>query len=126
MNTTDTTDVQSVRAICLNSSNEFKIKCDYIYGSDALGCMVVLVGKFGNVTASLFRESRRDVVVSVPSSASCYDNVIAFDIEQDGFVTLLPIPGVLIRSCGVGPQCHCRPVEITQQTGQSHNYDQYI
>ena len=119
LNTTDTTDVQTVKAIGLNCSNGFRLKCDFIHGSDAQGCVVVLVGKFDNVTANLFREGSRDVVtvVTEPYAASCYNEVIAFDIEQDGFVTLLPIPGVLIRNCGVSTLCHCMQVQMTQQAG---------
>ena len=72
-----------VRGIGLNSSHAFRIMCDFIHGSDALGCEVVLVCEYDNVTGSLPREgtASRDMVVSVTYAALCYNKVFAFDIE---------------------------------------------
>ena len=37
----DTTDVQTVTVVATENSNEVQIRCDFIPGSDAQGCMVV-------------------------------------------------------------------------------------
>ena len=49
---TDTTDVQMVGAVVL-SDVTFRVQCDFIPGSDAQGCMIVLVGEYNNVSVTL-------------------------------------------------------------------------
>ena len=45
MSYVDTTDVQLVTAVFDQNSDGFLVQCDFIPGSEAQGCMVVLVGK---------------------------------------------------------------------------------
>ena len=85
--------------VLLEKMNALKVQCDFITGSTAQGCMVVLVGELGNMTLTL--ES------SNPSMTKCldpsdkvldYQTVLGFAIEADGAVGSLGIPGELIIS----------------------------
>ena len=79
--------------------NAFKFQCDFIPGSNAQGCMVVLMGEVNNVTVNLMRENLHNVVIiNLTHPLSCYHEIIGFDIESDGSVGTLAIPGVLIRN----------------------------
>ena len=88
----DTTDVQMVTAIMIEKENTFLVYCDFIPGSNAEGCMVLLVGVVNNVTANIERNSSDLLNYSL----SCYHEIFAFDIESDGSVGKLAIPGVLM------------------------------
>ena len=68
-------------------------------GSDATGCMVVLTSEYGQKAQyNLTRNSTISGVLSVTleHSPSCYTGVEAFDIESDGSVGTLPVPGQLV------------------------------
>ena len=91
MTSTDTTDVQHVN-VTLLSDISFRIECVFISGSDAEGCWVVLVGDFHNHTLNLTR-TNNSVITRVDYHVSCYKEVIGFDIESDGSVGTLAIPG---------------------------------
>ena len=41
----DTTDVQAVRVVAMESIDKIRIQCNFIISSDAHGCKVVLVGE---------------------------------------------------------------------------------
>ena len=101
----DTTDVQMVRATVLsNLSNTFRIHCDFISGSDALGCLVILVGKYDNTTITLLRNSTNSEV-NVTESVSCYKGVLGFDIEGDGQIGNLAVPGRLFPDIYSNTKC---------------------
>ena len=51
----DTTDVQKVSAVALDDQHTFIVECEFVPGSDAQGCLVVLVRELGNVTVNLTR-----------------------------------------------------------------------
>ena len=93
----DTTDVQNVTAVPIKSANDVNtvmIQCYFVNGSTAEGCMVVLVGELGNTTENLTRENPyRTINTSLP--LSCYTGVFGYDIESDGSVGTLPVPGVI-------------------------------
>jgi hypothetical protein len=91
----DTTDVQKVSAVALDDQHTFIIECEFIPGSDAQGCLVVLVGESDNITVNLTRSSKV-VTVEVANPPSSYFKVLAFDIERDGSVATLSIPGDII------------------------------
>ena len=85
----------------ITEDKTFRVHCDFISGSDAKGCMVVLVGEEANETMTFMKDRNvttqtNDVQVSNP--LSCYHHVVAFDVEFDGTVGDLPIPGNLERS----------------------------
>ena len=104
----DTTDVQRVVATLSNGINASTLQCEFITGSDATGCMVVLIGEYSQKTQyNLTRNSTISEVLSVTleHSPSCYTGVEAFDIESDGSVGTLPVPGQLM----VYSQAPCTP-----------------
>ena len=93
---TDTTDVQQVQA--KQKNNDVEVQCNFIYDSDARGCMVVLVGDSVNTTVNLTRcgTNSCSALTLHSQSLSCYFEVFAFDIESDGSVGALAISGVLV------------------------------
>ena len=81
-------------------------------GSDAQGCMVLLLSTYNNVTANITRSHHSsksaNATVDVEVPTSCYNEVYAFDIEYDGGIGTLAIPGHLINTMGESnmvPQC---------------------
>ena len=73
------------------------VQCDFVNGSTAVGCMVVLVGQSDNITVNLTREGlntsgriSRDLL-----QTTCITKVFGYDIESDGTVGTLAIEGEL-------------------------------
>ena len=97
-----------IRAVTLEDANAFMLQCSFMNGSDAQGCMVVVVGQFGNATRNLTRNSTHVTgTLNVTHPLSCFSKVFGFDIESDGSVETLAIPGVLMmNSITTGP---CMP-----------------
>ena len=95
MSIIDTTDVQKVSAVALDDQCTFMVECEFIPGSDAQGCLVVLVRELNNVTVNLTRNSRVGTV-KVANSPSSVLKVLAFDVEYNGSVGTLAIPGDII------------------------------
>jgi hypothetical protein len=109
--TIDTTDVQQVEAKQIGS--DIQVQCNFISGSDALGCMVVLVGDAINTTVNVTRCGTRScsVLILNSKSLSCYCEVFAFDIESDGSVGTLSISGELMDE----PICNSSAVSCAQK-----------
>ena len=89
-----TTDVQSVS---VNKENDttYSIRCSYISGSDASGCVFILVGGVEgvvNITGIMNRTSSEGVLIVVPN-IGCYREVLAFDLESDSTTGTLPVRG---------------------------------
>ena len=95
MSTSDTTDVQRVIATLMKNMHNIQVKCDFIPGSDAQGCMVVLMGKFGNITMNITQNS--SWLFKVTNPYSCYHGVLGYDIEPDGSIGTLAVSGVFIQ-----------------------------
>ena len=96
--TTDTTDVRTVNALPVKHQRAFHVHCEFIGGSDAQGCMIVLVGTYDNVTTIITRRESSEsatATVNVAEPATCYHEVYAFDVEHDGGVGTLEVPGWL-------------------------------
>ena len=83
--------------------------CHFLAGSDALGCMVILIGQLSNHTMKLMKKSADSNITEHTEelklkdnslSFSCYNRVVAFDIEYDGSVGTLPVPGYLMSTAG--------------------------
>ena len=100
-----------IRAVPLKGANAFMLQRVFITGTKAQGCMVVLVSEFGNTTWNLTRSSTcNSEIVNVTHPPSSYSEVIAFDIESDGSVGTLAVPGVLVMNASTtGP---CTPGEL--------------
>ena len=68
----------------VKKSEGFLVQCDFIPGSEAQGCMVVLVGESGNTTVNL---TRFDTVAVEFINVTCppinYIRMIGYDIESD-------------------------------------------
>ena len=119
----DTTDVQSVQVVEMNVMGVVKIQCNFLTGSDSGGCVVMLEGEnIDNATIVLTRENdRQDVVIThlLSHPLSCYFHVFAFDIESDGSIGVLPVPGMLQNVKHVAAQhCLTPPNEENSQTGK--------
>ena len=96
----DTTDVQKVSAVVLGDHSDqhaFIVQCEFIIGSDAQGCLVILVGELDNFTLNLTRSSKVTIeTVIVTNPPSSYSKVLAFDVECDGSIGILAVPGDII------------------------------
>ena len=80
----DTADVQLVTAIFDKNRKGYLVQCDFIPGSDAQGCMVVLVGESDNTTVNLTRLSTVAIeFINVTCPHINYKRVIGYDIELD-------------------------------------------
>ena len=80
----DTTDVQLVTVIFDKTSNGFLVQCDFIPGSEAQGCMVVLVGDSDNTTVNLTRSNTVAMeFINVTCPPMDYIRVVGYDIESD-------------------------------------------
>ena len=110
-NYADTTDVQVVKATLIEEANVFTIQCEFITGSDATGCMVVLTG-FIPYHINLTRNPTTNLTISTVTlerPPSCYTGVEAFDIESDGSVGSLTVPGQL----GGRSETPCAPIQTS-------------
>ena len=87
-------------------------------GSNALGCMVVLVSVYHNATVKLTRQNssnnvEKSVIVTYPPS--CYTKVFGYDIENNGDIGNLAVPGELnkIASLNSNSIAECSPEVAT-------------
>ena len=88
--------------MALDGQHSFIVECEFIPGSDAQGCLAILVGELDNVTVNLTRSSSSKVgTVEVANVPSSYFKVVAFDVEHDGSVATLSIPGDIIIADGL-------------------------
>ena len=101
LNFIDTTDVQSITTIHDESRDvvTVTVQCDFIPGSYALGCMVVLVGESENTTLTLTKVSNSTCTLETTelpmNTNSEIIDVLGYDIENDGSIGTLAIPGKL-------------------------------
>ena len=92
-----TIDVQMVQATVRNSVIE--LVCEFIYGSDALGCMIVLVSNCSKVSDEHINLTRNSTSAKVtrqlhfPLNISCFHRVFAYDIDLNGTVSNFSIEG---------------------------------
>ena len=86
--------------------------CDFIPDSDAQGCMVVLLGESENTTVNLTRDDKCTIII-LPLTTFLND-AFGFDIESDGSVGTLAIPGTIISATAGDPLC--LPKKINART----------
>ena len=115
----DTTDVQMVTATAIDGINAFIVHCEFIAGTDAQGCMVVLVGELDNITAYLERNDSK--VLTANNPLSCYHDIFAFDIENDRMNGTLAIPGMLVKNFSFPTPCQMVPIK--GYSGEFLNYN---
>ena len=95
----DTTDVQMIKALVQEDNRRFILQCSFMDDSNAQGCMVVLVSSFGMEKRNLTRSGTQSVeVVNVMHPLSCYSQVYGYDIESDGSLGTLAVPGIIVRN----------------------------
>ena len=117
----DTTDLQKITAVISddggNDAGMVTVRCDFISGSDALGCMVVLVGGLDNttVTVNLTRDGSSACVIEALPSTMTFSHIIGFDIESDGSVGTLQVPGIITMTNSAEFASLCQPNEVTRQ-----------
>ena len=79
--------------MCSREETIYSIQCSYINGSNAKGCIYVLVGMvMGNITGTIRRTSSEGDVVTI-SNIGYYKEVLAYDWESDNTIGILPIRG---------------------------------
>ena len=82
--------------------NTSTIQCEFIMGSTAAGCMVVLTSEKREET-HYYNFTRIQNTTSTASNVtlehlpSCYSGVEAFDIESDGSIGTVAVPGLVMN-----------------------------
>ena len=100
-----------VKVTLIEGTNVSTIQCEFITGSNATGCMVVLTG-FVPYHINLTRNPSTNLTTStviLEHRPSCYTGVVAFDIESDGSVSSLAVPGQL----GGRLETLCAPIQTS-------------
>lgn len=71
------------------------VQCDFIAGSEARGCMVVLVDEFGNTTYTVNLTRSSTCTAETLTLSTLPHDVFGVDLESDGSVGTIHIPGVV-------------------------------
>ena len=111
-----------VKVTLIEGANVSSIQCEFIAGSNATGCMVVLTG-FVPYHINLTRNPSTNLInstVTLEHPLSCYTGVEAFDIESDGSVGSLAVPGQL----GGILETPCTPIQTSPS--EIHNNNHYV
>ena len=87
-------------------------------GSIAKGCMVILVGELGNITMNFMRGTDIEVM-NTTNPTSCYNRVVAYDIESDGSVGSLALPGKILADTTSSSVAPCLQRQATPFPGES-------
>ena len=103
-------DVKAVTTIAVGES-AIDIQCLFIHGSDARGCRVELVSDYPSVNSVIMNISRNDMVGSAKFTlnqpVSCYNRVLAFDIEVNHALSNLTIEGDIMFQPRSTPNTLC-------------------
>ena len=94
----------------MNDINAFSVHCVYLTGSNAKGCSVVIASEsyhVNNITVNLTKDGNATQVVHSTLPTSCYNRVFGFDIEYDGSVAAVAVPGNLIPSSSSDATTQC-------------------
>ena len=88
-------------ATLIEGVNRSTIQCEFIDNSNATGCRVVLTNENGQkVYYNLTKNQSSNltaIAVTLDHPSSCYNGVEAVDIEFNGSVGSLPIPGHIVN-----------------------------
>ena len=108
-------------------NHQVRVECEFIYGSDADGCVVVLVsgGEVDNTTLNIAIEDNINSIavteLELPSPLHCYSRVYALDIESDGTIGSLLVPG-LLELTGINTAESCTPTDTFSPEGECATY----
>ena len=100
-----------MKATLIGGRNASTLQCEFVTGSNAVGCMVVLTGFVPyhvNLTRNL-STNLATTAVTIEHQPSCYTGIEAFDIESDGSVGSLAVPGQL----GGRLETPCAPIQTS-------------
>ena len=76
----------------------FVVQCDFITDTNAQGCMVVFVDEFGNITRTINITNSCIMEIINSTDPLSFHEVFAFDIESEGSIGTLAVPGVIISN----------------------------
>ncbi len=83
--------------LCLVENTTYSIQCIYISGSNARGCVFILMGGLegvANITVIINRTSSEGVRMEIPNIDIYREfEVLAFDLESDNTTDILPLRG---------------------------------
>ena len=116
----DTTDVQNITVVVSLPDDNGSVpemvvivQCHFTSGSDAQGCMVILVGELENTTVNLTRSGTlltACMVERLPITKSLI-KVFGYDIEFDGSVGTQQVPGMSSVMNLTDSYLQCQPNE---------------
>lgn len=90
--------MQSV-SVALNGGHDgIRVQCTFVRGSNAQGCMVTLVDDNDGVSLNLTRSKASlciEAEFKLPGIVSDYGAVWGYDIEDDGSVGSVAVPGTI-------------------------------
>lgn len=110
--------MQVVNAVTMDNNTLITVQCEFITGSDAQGCMIVLVSNFENITVNLTKSSPCTVVeLNVTQKIFEFTEVFGYDIESNGSVGSLPIYGILSTNNNI-PTVACTATESELPTSK--------
>ena len=90
-----------ITAVPLRDTNKIMLQCNFAIGSDARGCMVVIVSEFGNTTKNLTRSNISKHITQTFNNSqalNCFTALFGYDIESDGSIGTLAVPGEIMRN----------------------------
>ena len=96
----DTSDIERVTAEA-DDEETLVVECHFINGSDALGCLVVLVSdikQVKNISETFYRNGSELVLQGVMNTSElelCHHLVFGYDVEADNSTSTLALPGNL-------------------------------
>ena len=67
--------------------------------------MIVLVGEYNNVSVTLLMNQTNSEIINETTSVSCYKRVIVFDVEHNGQIGTLAVPGKLSGIVNTTTKC---------------------
>ena len=93
----------------MEGRNTSIVHCEFIIGSNASGCMVILTSIYGKESHTLTRnttENSATLPVILNYAPSCYEDVEALDVEWNSVIGPLAVPGRLIRNFSEETPCY--------------------
>ena len=100
-----------ITAVSHMNTNMFEItlKCTFATGSPARGCMVMFKSEYyRKITRNWTRSNNSKHVeetFNLGQPLYCYSQLLGYDIEFDGSIGSLAVPGVIIRNFSTTAPC---------------------
>lgn len=104
------------------------IECHFISGTNAEGCMVVLVSNFievNNISKTFYRRNSELISsgkLNLNESNFCYHQVFGYDVESNGSISDLALPGNLtILGKSTDDSCSKSPMSTGERAGLGYS-----